>query len=200
MALPHPRQRQPARAGPPRLPQHRVPRRRARLRRHRVRHATTDGQPVTRWDGRTIKTHPVTGEDVPDETARSPLAALSSIRARPNGRRRISSSGIRRSSATSAMREALGDGYAEALRGAWPRRARVRRLRHVLVAQGRRAGARRARLQRFGFITTNSLRQTFNRRVFGATPRAPRIRCRSSSPSPIIRGSTAPTARRCASP
>ena len=28
------------------------------------------GQPVTRWDGHTTKTHPVTGEQVPDDTAR----------------------------------------------------------------------------------------------------------------------------------
>ena len=28
------------------------------------------GKPVTRWDGRTFKKHPVTGRDVPDETAR----------------------------------------------------------------------------------------------------------------------------------
>ena len=31
-----------------------------------------DGRPVTRWDGRTAKKHPVTGLDVPDETARVP--------------------------------------------------------------------------------------------------------------------------------
>ena len=31
------------------------------------------GQPVTRWDGRTMKPHPVTGEDVPDDTARVPV-------------------------------------------------------------------------------------------------------------------------------
>src|SRR5690606_30917819 len=31
------------------------------------------GRPVTRWDGRTTKPHPVTGEDVPDETARVPV-------------------------------------------------------------------------------------------------------------------------------
>jgi hypothetical protein len=31
------------------------------------------GQTVTRWDGRTMKRHPVTGEEVPDETARTPL-------------------------------------------------------------------------------------------------------------------------------
>ena len=28
------------------------------------------GQPVTRWDGETMKVHPVTGRKVPDETAR----------------------------------------------------------------------------------------------------------------------------------
>jgi hypothetical protein len=30
-------------------------------------------EPVTRWDGRTTKPHPVTGEEVPDETARVPV-------------------------------------------------------------------------------------------------------------------------------
>ncbi len=39
------------------------------------------GRPVTRWDGRTLKKHPVTGEDVPDETARVPL--LSYVNPRP---------------------------------------------------------------------------------------------------------------------
>ncbi len=33
-----------------------------------------DGQPVTRWDGRTTRPHPVTGEEVPDE-ARTPSTA-----------------------------------------------------------------------------------------------------------------------------
>lgn len=42
--------------------------------------------------------------------------------------------------------------------------ARFRRLRHVLVAAGRRTG-RTGKLQRFGFITTNSITQTFNRRI-----------------------------------
>ena len=31
-----------------------------------------EGRPVTRWDGRATKTHPVTGEPVPDEAARVP--------------------------------------------------------------------------------------------------------------------------------
>src|SRR5690606_26545694 len=32
-----------------------------------------DGQPVTRWDGVTTKPHPVTGAQVPDDTARTPV-------------------------------------------------------------------------------------------------------------------------------
>jgi hypothetical protein len=101
------------------------------------------------------------------------------------------------------MRQALGDGYVEALRGAWGSspspsgRGRVPESadfvmfwwHHAaqLVAQGK--------LSRFGFITTNSLRQTFNRRVVqGALDRA----CIWPSPCPTIPGWTAPTARRCA--
>ena len=30
-----------------------------------------DGNPVTRWDGETMKLHPVTGEEVPDESAQA---------------------------------------------------------------------------------------------------------------------------------
>ena len=71
------------------------------------------------------------------------------------------------------MREALGDGYAEALRRAYPKGAAERRLRDVLVGEGRRASPRldpdkRTGTRRFGLITTNSLRQTFNRRVVAA--------------------------------
>ncbi len=65
------------------------------------------------------------------------------------------------------MRATLGDGYVEALRGAWndvPESADFVMFwwHHAaqLVAQGS--------LSRFGFITTNSLRQTFNRRVVQA--------------------------------
>ena len=87
-----------------------------------------------------------------------------SIRAGRTGRRRISWSAIRPSSAPPRMRRALGDGYVEALRGAWPEVPES--ADYVMywweqAAELTRAGA----LRRFGFITTNSLRQTFNRRV-----------------------------------
>ena len=46
-------------------------------------------KPVTRWDGQTLKKHPVTGEDVPDEAARRSFSAIR-IRERPLGPRPIS--------------------------------------------------------------------------------------------------------------
>src|SRR5690606_33370519 len=62
------------------------------------------------------------------------------------------------------MRLALGDGYVEALRSAWPEVPEtsdfVMYWWHY-AAQLTRQGA----LERFGFITTNSIQQTFNQRV-----------------------------------
>ncbi|MBI5784152.1 MAG: class I SAM-dependent DNA methyltransferase [Rhodocyclales bacterium] len=121
------------------------------------------GKPVTRWDGRTMKKHPVTGEDVPDETARLPLERYNNPRAAewPEADVVVGNPPF---IGASTMRAALGDGYVDALRGAWqkvPDSADFVMFwwHHAsqLVAQGK--------LSRFGFITTNSLRQTFNRRV-----------------------------------
>jgi hypothetical protein len=122
-----------------------------------------DGRVVTRWDGRTTKPHPVTGEQVPDEGAR--VLVYRYINPRPAewpaadfvvgnppfiGNKR--------------MRFHLGDGYAEALRSAygnmsatvdfvmywWDNAARLVRNRKVL---------------RSGLITTNSITQPFNRKL-----------------------------------
>lgn len=59
------------------------------------------------------------------------------------------------------MRLTLGDGYVEALRGAWPEVPE--RADFVMFWRAPCGTARR-----FGFITTNSLRQTFNGRVVEA--------------------------------
>ena len=55
------------------------------------------------------------------------------------------------------MRDALGDGYVEALRGGVAGSARERRLRHVLVAARGRDSCDASSARRFGLITTNSL-------------------------------------------
>ena len=122
-----------------------------------------DGRPVSRWDGVTTKTHPVTGEPVPDETARSPLQRYINPRkaAWPAADYIVGNPPF---IGNKRMRDALGDGYVDALRGAWPEVPESADLvmfwwHHAaqLVAQGE--------VQRFGLITTNSLTQTFNRRV-----------------------------------
>ncbi|MEI2625235.1 MAG: hypothetical protein V9G23_16080 [Giesbergeria sp.] len=65
------------------------------------------------------------------------------------------------------MRAALGNGYVEALRGAWPE---VPESADFVMFWWHHAAAQVAcgRARRMGLITTNSLRQTFNRRVVQA--------------------------------
>ena len=99
-----------------------------------------EGRPVTRWDGRTTKLHPVTGEPVPDETARVPGVALrqSPPRGLAGGRFHRRQPAFHRHGA-----DARGAGR-RLRRGAPPRlspRAGFGRLRDVLVGQGGRAGA-----------------------------------------------------------
>ena len=122
-----------------------------------------DGKPVTRWDGRTTKVHPVTGEKVPDETARIP--AYRYINPRPvEWPAADFVVGNPPFIGTSAMRAALGDGYAEAIRKTYkdvPESADYVMYWWEKAAELVRRGA----IVRFGFITTNSIRQTFNRRV-----------------------------------
>ena len=112
------------------------------------------GNPVTLWDGRTTKAHPVTGEQVPDETARMPLYRYVNPR-RAEWPEADFVVGNPPFIGNKRMRQALGDGYVEALRNTYEK-SRKPRIRHVLVAQGRRAGPA-GKLRRFGFITTNSL-------------------------------------------
>jgi len=121
------------------------------------------GQVVTRWDNVTFKPHPVTGQPVPDEAAQvvqwrylNPSAAHWPKADFIVGNPPFIGAG--------AMRGALGDGYVEALRGSWPKVPEsadfVMYWWHHAAEQVRGGHA-----ERFGFITTNSLRQTFNRRV-----------------------------------
>ncbi|WP_019558002.1 DNA methyltransferase [Thioalkalivibrio sp. ALE12] len=122
------------------------------------------GQPVTIWDGISYKKSPVTGELIPDETARTPVYHYSNPRRTewPEADYIVGNPpfiGAKR------MRHALGDGYVDAVRevfrGVVPDSADfVMYWWHIAAEK-----AREGRAHRFGFITTNSLRQTFSRRV-----------------------------------
>lgn len=124
------------------------------------------GKVLTRWDGETVKPHPVTGQPVPDEAAQvvqwryvNPRQAewpkADFIVGNPPfiGNKR--------------MRVALGDGYADALRAAWPE---VPESADFVMYWWHKAAetVRQGQAERFGLITTNSLTMIFNRRVIEA--------------------------------
>lgn len=130
------------------------------------------GKLVTRWDGVSFKVHPATGEQVPDDTALVPQWRYLNPRQAewPAADFIVGNPPF---IGASAMRGALGDGYTEALRMAWP--AVPESADFVMYWWQRSAEMLRAGgTRQFGLITTNSLRQTFNRRVIeaqqGATP------------------------------
>ncbi|THD82411.1 class I SAM-dependent DNA methyltransferase [Aliigemmobacter aestuarii] len=131
------------------------------------------GAPVTRWDGITTTRHPVTGEAVPDPAAR--VAVLDYVKPVPAKWPEADFIiGNPPFIGASRMRDALGDGYAEALWAAYPKMPQSADFvmfwweKAALAARGYKPASDKARAKgarRFGFITTNSLRQTFNRKV-----------------------------------
>ncbi len=125
----------------------------------------SSGEPVTIWDGETFKLHPITGELIPDETARKETYTYVSPRPAPWPEADFIV-GNPPFIGGKDLRAALGDGYAEA---AWKARPHMPggadfvmhfwdQAATILLAKG-------SKLRRFGFITTNSITQTFSRRV-----------------------------------
>ncbi|HEX8504380.1 MAG TPA: DNA methyltransferase, partial [Hymenobacter sp.] len=121
------------------------------------------GQPVTRWDG-TTRPHPATGQPVPDETARTPVLDYPNPQPAewPEADFIVGNPPF---VGPARMRDALGDGYTEALRKAY--KGKVPDSADLVMYWWYNAAAavQRGPAERFGFITTNSLKQTFNRRV-----------------------------------
>ena len=122
------------------------------------------GVTLTIWNGHTTKPHPVTGKEVPDETARTVLFDYLNPRraAWPQADYIVGNPPF---IGASRMRDALGDGYTESLRKAW--KGDVPESADLVMFWWSKAAAETAqgRCKRFGFITTNSIHQTFNRRV-----------------------------------
>jgi hypothetical protein len=124
------------------------------------------GQLLSRWDGVTFKAHPVTGELVPNEAAQVPQWRYVGARqaAWPQADFVVGNPPF---IGNKRMREALGDGYALALRASWPDMPESADF--VMFWWARAAALVGAGLaQRMGLITTNSLTMIFNRRVVQA--------------------------------
>lgn len=123
-----------------------------------------NGQPISIWDCISYKTSPTTGKLIPDESGRLPVYRYINPRKAewPEAEFIIGNPPF---IGASTMRRALGDGYVDAVRkvykGEVPDSADfVMYWWHTAAGKVRKDEARQ-----FGFITTNSLRQTFNRRV-----------------------------------
>ena len=122
-----------------------------------------NGEPVTRWDGRTTKPHPVTGEEVPDDSARVPVLKYINPRKAdwPDAEFVVGNPPF---VGNFKMRESISAGYTTALRETYselPESCDYVMFWWHTAATRARSGA----LRQFVLIATNSLRQTFNRRV-----------------------------------
>ena len=123
-----------------------------------------NGQPVTRWDGVTTKTHPATGLSIPDDSVRITFYDYPnpSPAEWPKADFIVGNPPFL---GPAKMREALGDGYAEALRLAY--KNQVSESTDLVMYWWYKAAEllQHNSVERFGFITTNSLKQVFSRRV-----------------------------------
>jgi hypothetical protein len=123
-----------------------------------------NGDPVTIWDGISMKVSPATGELIPDEAGQAIVYRYHNPQ-RTEWPEADYIVGNPPFIGASTMRRSLGDGYVDAVRkvfkGAVPDSADFVMYWWYSAAEKVRQG----QVLRFGFITTNSLKQTFNRRV-----------------------------------
>ena len=135
------------------------------------------GVPLSRWDGITTKFHPITGEEIPDPDATVELYRYENPRPAewPEAEFIVGNPPF---IGGKDMRAELGDGYAEA---AWKARPKIPGGADFVMHFWDEAAGRLLRkptkgeanpLRRFGFITTNSVTQTFSRRVIERHTRA----------------------------
>lgn len=122
-----------------------------------------NNKPVTRWNGETYKTDPTTGRQVPDESATVVDTVYEGVTTAEWPRADFIV-GNPPFVGNKRMRFTLGSGYSEALRETYaelPESCDFVMYWWHKAAELTQAG----KIRRFGFITTNSLTQVFNRRV-----------------------------------
>ncbi|WP_349370005.1 DNA methyltransferase [Salinarimonas sp.] len=124
------------------------------------------GRPVTRHDPNARKLHPVTGELVPDPEARIPVTRFENPRPARWPEADFIVGNPPFIGKGEDMRTQLGDGYVHAL---WASRKKKSDSVDFVMYWWEQAASilalENSRLRRFGFITTNSVTQTFSRRI-----------------------------------
>lgn len=122
-----------------------------------------DGKAITVWDRITEKLHPTTGELIPDESAQIPVYEYDGVKKAkwPDADFVVGNPPF---IGGKDIRAWHGDGYAEAIRGAYDD---VPESADFVMYWWQKAAelARASKLRRFGFVTTNSITQVFDRRV-----------------------------------
>ncbi len=122
-----------------------------------------DGEPITVWDRETMKEHPTTGAKVPDENVQVPVYEYSDVKVAkwPDADFVVGNPPF---IGGKDIRSWLGDGYIAALRKAY---GQVPESADFVMYWWQRAAelARAGKIRRFGFVTTNSITQVFNRAV-----------------------------------
>ncbi len=122
------------------------------------------GRPVTRWDGRSTKPHPVTGEEVPDETARVPVYRYINPRPAewPQADYVVGNPPFL---GKLHLLSRLGDGYVEALREVYREKVPAGSdfVMHWWYSAAQLTSCHL--IQRFGLITTKTITGKFNRTV-----------------------------------
>jgi hypothetical protein len=125
-----------------------------------------DGRARSVWDGKSFKTHPVTGEKIPDETARIEVIRYKNPKpaAWPEADFIVGNPPF---VAGKDFRAEFGSGKAEAIWGAYPD---LPQSADIVMYWWHKAAdlVARGKARRFGFITTNSMHQVFARRVVQA--------------------------------
>ncbi len=121
------------------------------------------GKPVSRWDGHTMKVSPVTGEEIPDDSARVPIYRYLNPRKAewPKADYVVANPPF---VANRNMRADFGDGYVDALTAAYPEVTQaVDFVMYFWLKAGNAVG--NEQLFRAGFITTSRLRLQQNQSV-----------------------------------
>ena len=120
------------------------------------------GVPLSRWDGATMKLHPITGEEIPDPDARVELYRYENPRppAWPEAEFIVGNPPF---IGNKRMRARLGSSYVDALHhthGGFGGSADY--VMYWWVKASRQLGVH---CRRFGLVTTNSISQSFNRKL-----------------------------------
>ncbi|MBI4804445.1 MAG: class I SAM-dependent DNA methyltransferase [Desulfovibrio sp.] len=122
-----------------------------------------DGSPLMRWDGMSTKVNPATGKPLPDETKQAPVMRFKDPKPFqwPEADYIVGNPPFL---GGKDKRDGFGEAYFEAIHKAYPK---VPKSADFVMFWWYKAAlaAHDGKLRRFGFITTNSMTQTFNRRV-----------------------------------